>query len=641
MYNRIQYLEEEVEAMKLQKQLTTLGVFAFGAGSMVSSGLFVLPSLAFQESGSMVILAYLLAGVLVLPALFSSLELSTAIPKSGGVYFFVERIMGTPVGLFAGLANWFSIAMKSSFALLGIGVFTTLISPALDHTILTLISVGACLLFGLLNVFSIKSSSTVQVMLVFILLSILFVFMLVGYRHADFDLVRESWRPAQWTTLPLTTGMVFISYGGITKIASIAEEVKDPKKSIIRGTFLAFFVVQLFYLVVITLVTAILPAEAFAASLTPITDAAVAAAPTLLLQRILLVLTAFAAVAAFITTGNAGIMSASRVPMAMSRDRLLPRPLGRLSARRNTPVISILLTTGFMIVAIVALDLKSLAKVASVFMLLLFLLTNAAVIVIRASKVENYRPSFTSPLYPVTQIIGIACYLILIIASGSLPLIITGAFILLSLILYLAYARTRVERKSAFVTMVGKLARPELVSKKRPLEDELLDILIEREEIEEDRFDTLIRDAPVLDLEKTVTRAELFSRIGEIAGPRWNLEPERMAEKLEARESEASTLLYPGVAVPHAVPHVILEGNHRFDIILVRDKYGIKWNPQGEVVYTAFILIGTKDERNFHLRCLMWIAQILQDSQFHLQWHRASSPSELRTVVLLAKRRRR
>jgi mannitol/fructose-specific phosphotransferase system IIA component (Ntr-type) len=111
-------------------------------------------------------------------------------------------------------------------------------------------------------------------------------------------------------------------------------------------------------------------------------------------------------------------------------------------------------------------------------------------------------------------------------------------------------------------------------------------------------------------------------------------------EKLQLREEQSSTLIYPGVAVPHAIPHIIIEGKHTFDIILVRNKHGIIWNKEGDVVYTAFCLVGTKDERNFHLKALMSIAQILQDPDFNNQWNSARTPEEMRSVVLLTKRRR-
>ncbi len=80
--------------MKLKKDLTLIHVFCIAAGAMISSGLFVLPGLAFAIAGPAVILSYAIAGLLMIPTMFSQAELAIAMPKSGGSYFFVERGLG-------------------------------------------------------------------------------------------------------------------------------------------------------------------------------------------------------------------------------------------------------------------------------------------------------------------------------------------------------------------------------------------------------------------------------------------------------------------------------------------------------------------------------------------------------------------
>ena len=286
------------------------------------------------------------------------------------------------------------------------------------------------------------------------------------------------------------------------------------------------------------------------------------------------------------------------------------------------------------------IDLKDPAKGASLFMLLLFVLESISLIVVRYSRLANYRPSFHSPLFPVLPILGIAAYSVLIAGMGTLPLIIGGSFIVLSLVWYFVYARSRVKRTSALVHLTGRLMSPDLESEPEVLENELLDILIDREEITEDRFDQLVRDAAVIDLDHTAERSEVFAVVADELASRWNLDAGALARKLAEREEQASTLVYPGVAVPHAIPHIVVEDEHPFQLVLVRDKYGIRWNPDGDVVYTAFVLAGSKSERDFHLRALMSIAQILQDPGFHPAWHSARSTRELRSAVLLAKRKR-
>ncbi|MCD6379003.1 amino acid permease [bacterium] len=625
--------------MKLKKELNSIEVFAIAAGSMISSGLFVLPAVAYKVAGPGIIISYFIAGILMLPALFSKMELATAMPKAGGTYFFSERILGTAAGVINGVANWFSIGLKSAFALVGIGIFVSLLLPDITEMQIKFFAASACVVFTALNLFSLKSSSKVQVVMVVFLLAILTGFVLVGYRAMDFEPYRRI-IPIKWDKILLAAGMVFISYGGLTKIASMAEEIKNPHKILVKSAFSAFIVVQSLYLLVIFIMVGVLPHEQLSISLMPVTDSVLHFTSNPLASRIFLIVTASGAILAFITTANAGIMAASRVPLSMARDDLLPSFVSKFSPKRKTPTISILLTSLFILLAIFTFNLEKLAKVASLFMLLLFVMVNLSLIVVRYSKISNYKPTFKSPFFPVIQIIGIICYIVLIFSMGTFTISVATIFVALALLWYFLYARRRVKRKSAFITMVENLTAPELKDDDKELEAELLDILIERNEIVLDRFDRIIQQAEVLDLNEPMTREEIFREISEVIAGRWGINREEVEKKFKIREEEASTLVYPGVAIPHAIPHVIVEGKNRFDIVLVRNRAGIIWNKEGEIVKTVFALLGSKDERNFHLRALMFIAQILQDQDFDNEWTRAKNAKELRSVILLTKRKR-
>jgi mannitol/fructose-specific phosphotransferase system IIA component (Ntr-type) len=107
-----------------------------------------------------------------------------------------------------------------------------------------------------------------------------------------------------------------------------------------------------------------------------------------------------------------------------------------------------------------------------------------------------------------------------------------------------------------------------------------------------------------------------------------------MADRFMAREKESTTVLRPGLAIPH----ITIDGNHKFELVMVRCEAGILFTEESEPVYAAFILVGTLDERNFHLRALSAIAQIVQDPNFDKDWLRAKSIEELRDIVSLAKR---
>ncbi|MDC7232357.1 MAG: amino acid permease [Spirochaetales bacterium] len=486
----------------------------------------------------------------------------------------------------------------------------------------------------MLNLMSVKESGRFQFILVMGLLLILLVFSILGIPQVKLENFKD-FGTVKAEKLILVTGMIFISFGGLTKVASIAEEVKDPKKSITAGMFGAYAVVSILYLLSIFVTLGALDKQTMGSTLTPLSTAA-----AVFLGRPGFIILSLSAMMAFITTANAGLMAASRSPLAMSRDKLLPPFIGRVSKKYQTPVLSILLTSTFMICCILFLEIEDLVKMASTMMLLLFIMVNFSVILMRQSKIVSYRPSFKSPLYPYLQIAGIITYIGLILQMGRLPLILTGAFFALSVLWYFIYVKSKDSQKSAFIHMLERLTNKEIVDDEARLESELLNILRERDQIKEDRFDTIISRSPILDMDKTVNREEFFHEVALIIARRWDIEVEKVEEKLQLREEQASTLIYPGVAVPHAIPHIVIEGSHSFDIVLVRNKYGIIWNEEGDVVYTAFCLVGTKDERNFHLKALMSIAQILQDPDFHPLWNKARTTEELRSVILLTNRRR-
>ncbi|GAI74293.1 unnamed protein product [marine sediment metagenome] len=203
----------------------------------------------------------------------------------------------------------------------------------------------------------------------------------------------------------------------VTK-AAIAEEVKQPGRNLPLGMLLAWFIVTLFYIGVIVITVGVLDVAELEDMYQQGNIMPVSLAANKFMGLPGFAILSFAAIAAFVTTANGGILAASRSPMAMSRDQLLPPFLAHVSPRFKTPHSSILLTSGFMITAIVFLDIELLVKTASTLMIILFILVNASVIIMRESRIQSYRPKFKSPLYPYIHILAIVTYGALIIDMG-------------------------------------------------------------------------------------------------------------------------------------------------------------------------------------------------------------------------------
>ncbi|KPK64110.1 hypothetical protein AMJ83_03685 [candidate division WOR_3 bacterium SM23_42] len=614
--------------MALRKELGLFETFAIAAGAMISSGLFVLPGLAFAKAGPAMILSYIIAGVLVIPALFSKAELVTAMPKAGGDYFYITRSMGSAAGTVAGFASWLSLSLKTAFALMGMGIFAILIDPTLSIPEIKIIAIGLCLIFMLINLLGIREAGITQILLVLFLVVILGSYVVRGFINIDpsrFD----NFVPYGFGRVLATAGLVFISFGGLTKVASVAEEIKNPKITIPLGMILAYTVVLGLYVSVSFITVGVLHPDTLRESLTPISAGA----------RTFwgiggVVVTAIAALLAFVSTANAGIMSASRYPLAMSRDRILPRFFSNINRKFKTPHSAIFMTTMIMIITIVFLDLEVLVEAASTMLLLLYISANLAIIVMRESRLPGYRPSFRAPLYPYLQITGILGYLFLIYDMGFVTLVMTAIFIIFALFWFFFYVRPKITQESALMYVVERMTDRQIVTDS--LRDELREVVKEREDIIEDEFDHIIKDALILDLDRKMHFNEFIDIASEELSHRVGVKKEKFIQLFIEREKQSCTALRPGLAIPH----IIIEGQDKFDVLLVRAKQGIIFPDAPEPVHIVFVLVGTRDRRRSHLRALMAIAQIAQQHDFDEQWLAAGTTKDLRDIILLGERKR-
>ncbi|MCK5863353.1 MAG: amino acid permease [Candidatus Hydrogenedentes bacterium] len=614
--------------MALKKHLNLIDVFAIAAGTMISSGLFVLPGIAFAHTGPSVILSYLLAGLLMLPAALCQCELATAMPQSGGSYFFIVRSMGPFAGVFTGLSDWVSVSLKGAFALVGVGTLVKVAFPDVDEWTIKALAIIACTAFTAINLISIKGLEHFQNIMIFGLLAILAWYVSLGIFQVS-PVHFTPFLPHGWGSMFAVIGMVFVSYGGLTKVANVSGEVRNPGRNIPLGIFLAFLVVNIFYILVVFVTVGVTSPDQLSQSLKPIALGARLAigAPGFYAIQC-------AAMFAFVTTALSSLMSAARSPMAMSRDGLLPAAIGLTSQRFHTPYISILITGFLVALSIAFLSIADLVEAASASLLVVFMLINLSVVIMRHSGIKNYRPTFHVPFTPWLQLITVVIYSIILVQMGHIPLLMTATLILVSLLWYLGYVHSRIDREYAFIHMAQRMISREFFG--RGLEDELKHIALERDEVELDYFDSIVKECDILDIKEQMDRNDFLQLLVKSVAAKINMQESQLLRKFMAREGESSTVLKPGLAVPH----IVVDGEHLFDIVLVRCAKGIVFPGQEKPVTAAFVLFGTRDERNFHLKALMAIAHIVEEDGFNKRWKNARNKEELRDIILLSKRAR-
>jgi basic amino acid/polyamine antiporter, APA family len=612
------------KSRRLRKELSLVDVYVLATGTTLSAGFFLLPGLAAREVGPAMVLSYLIAAVPMVPAMFCAVELATAMPRAGGAYYFLDRSLGPLAGTVGGIGTWLALVLKTSFALVGMGAYLTLLLPNFPILPLTL---AFALFFGVVNVFGARKSGQAQLFLVAGLLSILAWFILYGWIWIDLNHFRGLLNPSMDSILS-TAGLVSISYVGVTNVASVSEEVKNPEKNLPRGVFLALTTAIVIYALGTFVMVGIVPMDELAGALTP-----VALVAERLSGRVGVFLVAAAAMLAFSSVANAGILSSSRYPLAMSRDHLLPRFFSVLG-KRGTPVNSISVTVAVVVVFLVLFDPAQIAKLASAFQLLVFAGLALAVIVMRESRIESYDPGYRSPAYPWLQIFGIASPLWLIAEMGWMPLLFTATLLALGITWYVYYGRHRVARDGAVYHVFERLGQRRFEG----LDRELRSILKEKGAREEDPFDEVVARAFVIDLPHRASFEAVVAEATTRLAARVPCSAELLAQGFLQGTRTGATPVAGGAALPH----LRVPDSTRAELALVRCREGVQIDSADvfgdthgtSCVQALFFLVSPDHDPGQHLRLLAHLAGQIDQDGFLSSWLDASDQSQLVEVLL-------
>ncbi len=616
--------ESESTTPTLKKEMTLFGVFAVATGTTLSAGFFLLPGLAFQQAGPAVIVAYLIAAAMMVAPMICKVELATAMPKAGGTYFFLDRSLGPVAGTIGGLGSWLALLMKASFALVGMGAYITLF---FKDAPIEGIAVALALLFGGVNFLGAKATTRFQIVMVVGLLTLLGWFMLQGAFSIDTTRFSGFFEKGGASVFA-TAGLVFVSYVGVTKVASVAEEVENPQRNLPLGIFLGLGTAVTVYLVGLIVIVGVTPADELETSRTPVGDAAQSFAGTTGL-----VLVTIAALFAFMSVANAGIMSSSRYPLAMSRDHLIP-PIFRTINKNGIPIVSLVLTVGAIIFCILFFDVLYIAKLAGTFQLVLFALLCFAVIVMRESNIESYDPSFRTPLYPWIPLAGILGPCWLISQMGTGPTLFAVGMVVLGVVWFFAYASKRIDRGGAIYHVFARLGQRRFDG----LDTELRGIMKERGLRADDPFDEVVATSEIMEAGEGMDFEEMTAKAAGRLAPLVGVDADRIASQFLEGTRVGATPVTRGVALPH----LRLPDISRPYLVVVRSRQGISIDVGESMssvtshrdVRAIFFLVSPAGDPALHLRILAQLAGCVEQEGFQDAWTSARSHQALREVLL-------
>lgn len=455
----------------IERTIGLSGIVIISLSSMLGSGLFVMPAFAAEMMGPGIWLAFLLAATVVLPGALSKSELASAMPSSGGSYVYLERTYGPLFGTISGLGLWASFLLKASFALIGFSAYMLALTTYFEFTLgereIQMVSVSALVLITAVNILGVKKVKAIQTPILGVTMALLAIICIMALFDGSTDFSRPinggngafDQSPA---TIAETAAFVFVAYAGVTKVAAIGGEVKEPGRNLPMGIMLSLGIATFLYCVMTFVMMAALPDMWYIKDGTPIEDPVYQFVKAVAGSKIG-VLAAALAVLTMISMALAGILAASRFLFAMARDNLLPQSLETVNAKYETPHWPIIVTGVMMLLAIMYLPVKDVAKLASGFKIMIFMLINSCVIILRRSPGAQtwYKPEYKSHFYPWIQLWGIVAGAILIYLMGSKAFIGAGTAVSVGTITYLGYGKKHSQvRTTPFQSLREKFSNP-------------------------------------------------------------------------------------------------------------------------------------------------------------------------------------
>ncbi|EIJ81731.1 amino acid permease-associated region [Bacillus methanolicus PB1] len=396
--------------MSLKRDLGWKEATSLGIGAMVGAGIFILSGVAAGKAGPAVMLAFVIAAILEILLGLCYAELASRYPRAGGAYEYVSQTMGSFVGTLIGWSYWGAWLAASSFVSQGFGNYLNSLTGAPP-----LLSAVALLLFlGFINILGIKFSGFVQVAIVIVEIIVLLLFFALGFGHVDYSLY-TPFAPNGFNGILAAALVGFLSMVGWDVIVDAGEEMKNPGKTIPKAIFSSIIIVLFLYCGLLFVSTGVVPWQELGSSKVP-----VALASQQFLGDFGPTLVSIVIVISLPATANAFIISISRTAFAMGRNGFLPKKIGFIHPRFQTPVYAILLGVSIQIIFTLVSSINIAVSATGFLYLITFIFTMFAFFISRKrSTLEERATQFQTPFYLFLPAIALIISLCLLIPVGG------------------------------------------------------------------------------------------------------------------------------------------------------------------------------------------------------------------------------
>ncbi len=473
-------------SVQLARHLGLFEATMIGVGAMIGAGIFVLTGIAVGNAGPAAVIAFALNGVVTLFTALSYAELASAIPEAGGGYSYIKKVMPNSIAFISGWMLWFAYIVACSLYAKGFGSyfleFFERYIPSLTHGVINflgknptvaLLTVLIGVLFLTVNIIGTHASGKTENIITMAKIVILSVFIFFGVKQVLSmpEITAENFTPLfplGFSGVLAVMGLTFIAFEGYDLIATVSEEVKEPRRTIPKAIMLSLSITIVIYLLVVfTSIGAVPSAEGLPTwqLLGKYQEMGIIRAAQGFMPKFGVILILGGGLFATLSALNATIMASSRVAFSMGRDWMLPNLLSRVHSVRRTPVLAISISGLLFMVVAITLPLEIIGISSSLLFLMTFALVNVALILYRRRSTSS-RPPFRVPLFPLTPILGaltsagLAVYQLI---HNPMALVLAAAWVLIGLAIFTVMFSKRVSIADVPKTIVT----PELLNLKK------------------------------------------------------------------------------------------------------------------------------------------------------------------------------
>ncbi|MFC9920076.1 APC family permease [Agromyces binzhouensis] len=375
---------------RLARRLGLRGAVAIGLAAMIGAGVFSVWAPAAQAAGGWLLAGLAIAALVAFANAGSTAQLAVRYPESGGAYRYGRERLGAWPGF---LAGWgFVIGKTASCAAMALTAAAYLVPEAWQKPV----AIAAVVVLVGVNVLGVTRTARAASVIVSAVLAVLVVVVAAGFA----TIAGVGWGvgatgstaelsglvppigapPAELRALAGAYGvlqaaaLVFFAFAGYARIATLGEEVREPRRTIPRAIGVAFGIVVVVYALVGTASLGVLGADGLAASVAPLVDV-VAVAGWLWAEPVVRAAAGVAALGSLLAL----VAGVGRTSLAMARDGELPRPLAAVHPR-GVPHVAEFATGAAVIVLLLVADLRGAIGFSSFGVLLYYLVANASAI---------------------------------------------------------------------------------------------------------------------------------------------------------------------------------------------------------------------------------------------------------------------